>query len=674
MRDCNTSDVDRPPSEFRTADWWRDRDVDFFRTLVENTSDAIVAIDETSTIVYANPAIERLFGYAPTELVGRSLLTLVPESLRERHLSAIRRYVVTGERTIDWDDVAFRGRHRDGRERDVSLSFRELGGGENRLFAAIIRDVTEQRARKRELERYSTIVETVGDAVYQLDLDGRFVAVNDVVVAVSGYSRDELVGAEASLVLSDEDARKCVETIHDLLSAEEGDVGVVDLEIRTADGAVVPVEDRIALLRTDGEVTGTVGVARDVTEQTRRDAQLERQRNELAEQNRINAVIRGINQSLATATTREEIERTVCERLARSESYVLAWIGELHPSGRRIESRVRAGVDEGTVGAGVGPGDGLMGAVVRSGRCRVVRDVLDDPDSEPWRDHATARGYRSIASVPISYGDTTYGAINLCSARPDGFPERELDVLCELGETIGHVINAVESKRLLHADAAVELVFRVNDAASFFVAASARFDCTVRLEGVVPVERDRYLYYVTVTGVDPDDLLRLAEREAEIREARLLNERDGESLFLFDVAGASAVMTLIEAGAQVKRAEASGGSGSLVAHVAPDADVGTVVEAVASVFPESELVAQREITRPVQTRGEFRDAVSDRLTAKQRGALEAAYRGGYFARPRSVTGSDLAASFGVTPSTFHHHLQAGLNKVVGAVFDGSSST
>src|SRR4029079_1255094 len=56
-----------------------------FRTLAETASDPIITIDETSTITFVNQAIERVFGYTQSEVIGESLTMLMPESLRHLH-------------------------------------------------------------------------------------------------------------------------------------------------------------------------------------------------------------------------------------------------------------------------------------------------------------------------------------------------------------------------------------------------------------------------------------------------------------------------------------------------------------------------------------------------------------------------------------------------------------
>lgn len=522
------------------------------------------------------------------------------------------------------------------------------------------------------------IIDAVGDATYQLDLDGNFVAVNDVVVEETGYAREELIGEPVTRLLDDADVERSVAAIRELLAGDGDEIAVVELAIHTADGRAVPVEVRIALLRSEGAVVGTVGVARDVSDRKRREEQLERQRNELAELNRINNVIRDVNRALVAATTREEIERAVCERLAESDAYVLAWIGDTRPGGREVEPRARAGVEGSYLEAITvtaddrATGQGPTGRAIRSGEVHVARDLREDPDYAPWREQATDRGFESSAAIPISYGDTVYGVLNLYADRTCAFTDREIAVLDELGETVGLAINAVESKKLLHADTAVELEFAVDDPGSFFTLASRELACEIELHGVVPTEGNVYLYYVSVSGAAPGDVLELADRVADILGGTVVSEHGEESLLLFEVRGSSAVRTLIEAGARVTAASARAGNSTIVVEVAPDTDTSAIVDTVRRVFPDSDLAAKREVERPVQTQREFRDAVNRRLTERQRAVLEAAYRGGYFARPRSVSGSDLAELFDVTPSTFHQHLQTGLDKVVGAVFDEST--
>jgi PAS domain S-box-containing protein len=124
-----------------------------FEALAESAPDAIFAIDEESTILSANAAVERIFGYSPDELVGRRLTTLIPERLRAAHDAGIARYLRTGRRNIPWTGVQLPGLTKDGLEVPVEISFGEFADDAGRrVFSGFVRDVSERVRYERELE------------------------------------------------------------------------------------------------------------------------------------------------------------------------------------------------------------------------------------------------------------------------------------------------------------------------------------------------------------------------------------------------------------------------------------------------------------------------------------------------------------------------------------------
>ncbi|MFC4437771.1 MULTISPECIES: PAS domain-containing sensor histidine kinase [Natrialbaceae] len=119
------------------------------------------------------------------------------------------------------------------------------------------------------LQRYQTLVNTVDDGIFQLDAEGRFVAVNDGVLETTGYARDELLGEHVSIVVDEENAEKLAHEVRRRLETDADGNTTFDLSIETADGDAVPCELRFSLLETDGEFEGTVGVLRDVDDRGR---------------------------------------------------------------------------------------------------------------------------------------------------------------------------------------------------------------------------------------------------------------------------------------------------------------------------------------------------------------------------------------------------------------------
>lgn len=134
-----------------------------YRSVAETASDAIITIDENSTIVFASSACEKIFGYAPGEVTGKNLTMLMPRAFREAHLSTYAHYLKTGEKRLDWGGVELPGLHRDGREIPIEISFAEFLRDGKRFVTGVVRDITDrkriQEALKTERERTERALE-----------------------------------------------------------------------------------------------------------------------------------------------------------------------------------------------------------------------------------------------------------------------------------------------------------------------------------------------------------------------------------------------------------------------------------------------------------------------------------------------------------------------------------
>lgn len=123
-----------------------------YRTVAETASDAIFIIDQKSTIVFANRTAEDVFGYPVDELVGISMMQLMPDAFRLMHERAMSRYIETGVRTIDWSGMELPGLHRDGHQVPLEISFGEFVKNDEHFFTGIVRDITDRKNSERELQ------------------------------------------------------------------------------------------------------------------------------------------------------------------------------------------------------------------------------------------------------------------------------------------------------------------------------------------------------------------------------------------------------------------------------------------------------------------------------------------------------------------------------------------
>ena len=133
---------------------------ELYRVLAESAPDAIVTMDEQSTVLSVNPAAERLFGYPASEMVGQPLHKLMPERMRAAHRHGVARYLSTGVRHIPWKGIQVPILTRDGREIPIEIAFGEFVSDGRRIFSAILRDVSDRVAAAEALAASAAQLET----------------------------------------------------------------------------------------------------------------------------------------------------------------------------------------------------------------------------------------------------------------------------------------------------------------------------------------------------------------------------------------------------------------------------------------------------------------------------------------------------------------------------------
>ena len=123
-----------------------------YRSLLENANDAIVSTRIGGNITFLNKKAEEVFGYTQEEVIGKSILDLMPERLRETHEKNIQRRMET--RSSKTSRLLFEGigLRKDGTELPVEVSYVPLGIGEHSL-TAIFRDITDRKKAEAEKAR-----------------------------------------------------------------------------------------------------------------------------------------------------------------------------------------------------------------------------------------------------------------------------------------------------------------------------------------------------------------------------------------------------------------------------------------------------------------------------------------------------------------------------------------
>jgi two-component system, sensor histidine kinase len=143
---------------------------DLARSALDAAPDAMIIIDASGIIRFANRRVSALFGYTHEEVIGKNIESLMPERFRTRHIEHRQAYIETPRVRPMGQNLALFGQRRDGTEFPVEISLSPIQDGERTLVAAAIRDATIRKRAEAELD------EAREDAVRANQAKGRFLA------------------------------------------------------------------------------------------------------------------------------------------------------------------------------------------------------------------------------------------------------------------------------------------------------------------------------------------------------------------------------------------------------------------------------------------------------------------------------------------------------------------
>jgi len=407
-------------------------------------------------------------------------------------------------------------------------------------------------------------------------------------------------------------------------------------------------------------------------ERHRRERQLVQQRQQLAAVNSLNQVVRDVTTAVIDQSTRAEIEATVCERLAETDSYSFAWIGEVETGSRRVTPRAQAGVEGylDDVSITFDPdderGNGPTGRAFRTGEVQVATDIRADDRHDPWRSAIEEYGFRASAAVPIVHEGTVYAVLNVYTERPDAFAPQERRMIAQLGEVVGHAIAAADRKQALMSDELVEVDIRCENV---FESIDGLGDIDGRMvfENTVTVGDDEHLLYGTASAATFDAMAENVETHPNWEE--LTARSDGDPVrFELRVSSPPIVSAIASRGGHVRRAVIEDGTLEMSVRLPPTVDVRELVERIREVYAPAEMLRRRQTSLDRHDTDTVGRSLVTALTDRQRTALEVAHHSGFFEWPRDTTGEEVAESIGVAAPTFHQHLRKGQRKVFETLF------
>ena len=406
--------------------------------VVRSSHDAIVAKDLSGTITDWNQSAKRIFGYKAKEIIGKSILTLIPKDRQDEEteiLGKIRR----GQSIDHYETVR---RCKDGRLIDVSLTISPVKdpNGEIVGVSKIARDITKQKQTERRLTEQTRLLDLSNEAILVRDGEDRISYWNDGARELYGYSRKEALGKVTHKLLRTVHSQSLTD-IRKKLERENRWSG--ELTHTCKDGRKVIVISRWSLDRdAKGKPAWILETNTEITDRKRAE-----------HRTAVNlGVARILSESPALTDAAPRILQAVCQTLGWEVGGF--WMPE--PNGRVLrclkiwESRVSKFPKFKAVSRKLklAPGVGLPGRIWRNLKPAWVSDITKDTNF-PRASVAAREGLHGTFAFPISFGKHFIGVMEFFSLEIREPDDDLLKIFSSIGSQMGQFVQRKRAEAAL---------------------------------------------------------------------------------------------------------------------------------------------------------------------------------------------------------------------------------
>jgi len=301
--------------------------------IASTTTDALVAIDQTGTVISWNRAAEVIFGHSAAEMIGQPLDAIIPGRFRDAHDNGLRRVNAGGEHHVIGQAVTLAGLRKDGAEFPIELTLSTWNSEGRNYYGGIIRDISERVRMEDELRtseaRNRAIMETANDCIITADSIGYIRSWNKAAATIFGYSADEAVGQPLTLIVPEKFKAAHERGIERVSGGGKHHVigKTVELEGCHKEGHTIPVELSLSTWLI-GEERFYSGIIRDITERKSNEQKLRDQKKKLQSRARslkkLNQEVKSKNEQLQALSNKlaKYLSRQVYKNIFEGKSDV----------------------------------------------------------------------------------------------------------------------------------------------------------------------------------------------------------------------------------------------------------------------------------------------------------------------------------------------------------------
>ncbi len=423
-----------------TARKQAENELRFHSEILRNMAEGVHIVRASdATLVYANPTMERMFGYEPGELLGQNVSLLLDPAAQAPHqvVEAIRHIL---HETDTWHGELPRIR-KDGTlfwSSNSLIAFEHAEFGE--VWITVQQDITAQKLAQDALNHQATLLEQISDVVIQMDKQFRITAWNRAATQTYGWTEAEAIGQPVHILLQ----AQFISASRDEVEVALATTGMWRGHVveKTRSGSSVHVLISISRLFRQGEFVGYIAVNRDITATHRRETF---QRN-------ISSVLEAVANAEPLPDLLTQLVRAVEDYQPIIRASVLlvdtATQTLLHGAAPSLPDAYCAAIH----GLHYAPGEGSCGTAAAEKRLVIVSDIQTDPLWRNYRNLAAQYNLRACWSQPIlGENDTILGTFALYYDHVRAPSPDELDLIGLAGRVAGIAIRRTHSEAALRA-------------------------------------------------------------------------------------------------------------------------------------------------------------------------------------------------------------------------------
>ena len=248
-----------------------------FRGMLEGIEDAYYEVDLSGRHMFFNQAFPRLIGYTTEEIAGTSNRDFQTPAMAQQVAAVFHEVFETGNTIADaeWEYL-----HKNGSVVRVEGSVHLLydSHADRAGFFGVLRDITARRRTEQALrqseERYRSIVESIGDPYYEVNLRGILTLVNPAFCRMLGFEQEDIVGSNFRKFQTKKMAADVMRTFGDVFHTRMARDSFEWEMIRSDSSVVMGVGSVQPVIEADGKAVGFRGILRDITERRRMEESL----------------------------------------------------------------------------------------------------------------------------------------------------------------------------------------------------------------------------------------------------------------------------------------------------------------------------------------------------------------------------------------------------------------